>query len=226
MSTTFVLLHSPLTGPATWQPVATALRRRGRDALVPALAGAVDDGPPYWPSVVARVREVAPPAPLVLVAHDTAGLFVPVLTEALDGRVAACLFVDAAVPARSGATPVVAEELLPFLRDLADEAGLLPHWLAWQDGPEAAPTLPDAGGRQVVAEERPRPPLAYYEQRIPAPARWDRVACGYLLFSQPYEDAAREAGRRGWPVDRLPGGHLHQLVAPGQVADWLIRAAE
>ncbi len=33
----FVLLHSPLVGPLTWGPVADELRRRGIEAIVPAL---------------------------------------------------------------------------------------------------------------------------------------------------------------------------------------------
>ncbi len=41
---TFVLVHSPIVGPATWSGVRTELEARGRKALVPVL-GQDDEAP-------------------------------------------------------------------------------------------------------------------------------------------------------------------------------------
>jgi hypothetical protein len=77
-----------------------------------------------------------------------------------------------------------------------------------------------------VTEEQPRLPLSYYEASLPVPAGWDARPCAYLLFGPPYEEAATEAQRRGWIVERLPGGHLHQLVDPDAVARSLLAIAD
>src|SRR4051812_45636136 len=95
MEETFVLVHSPSVGPSTWTPVAAILRERGHSAVVPSLVDVGAGPPPYWPRVVDQVVASTPPGPLTLVAHSNAGLFVPLLVEALRGQVAACLFVDA-----------------------------------------------------------------------------------------------------------------------------------
>src|SRR4029450_10371042 len=46
--------------------------------------------------------------------------------------------------------------------------------------------------------------------------------CAYLLFGPPYDELATEARGRGWIVQQLPGGHLHQLVDPDGVARSLL----
>ncbi|NUS06562.1 MAG: alpha/beta hydrolase, partial [Nonomuraea sp.] len=128
MRTTFVLVHSPAVGPSTWAPVAESLERRGHAAVVPDLTRVTAGGPPYWPRVVAAVREAAPPGPLVLVAHSNAGFFLPVIKEGLGDRVVACVFADSRVPPAAGLITTAEAGFLPFLRDLAGPDGMLPRW--------------------------------------------------------------------------------------------------
>lgn len=45
---TFVLIHSPLVGPLTWSLVATALRERGYNVLVPELVDDDRETKPFW----------------------------------------------------------------------------------------------------------------------------------------------------------------------------------
>ncbi|MGW3138693.1 alpha/beta fold hydrolase [Streptomyces sp. NPDC001139] len=122
----FVLVHSPSVGPSTWRPVAERLVAAGYQVRVPSLLGVGSGAPPFWPRVVDAVRDdlrrVPAGRPVVLVAHSNAGLFVPVTRAALDRPVVGTVFVDAALPARSGPTPVATPELLDFLRPLAVEA--------------------------------------------------------------------------------------------------------
>jgi hypothetical protein len=81
-------------------------------------------------------------------------------------------------------------------------------------------------GNAVTAEE-PRLPFAYYKQSVPVPTGWDDdVACGYLLFSPPYDEVTADARSRGWLVEKLSGQHLHQLVDPDATADRLITMAD
>ncbi len=44
----WMLVHSPLVGRLTWQPVAARLRQRGSPVVVPSLIEAFDSGPPYY----------------------------------------------------------------------------------------------------------------------------------------------------------------------------------
>jgi hypothetical protein len=132
--------------------------------------------------------------------------------------VAASVFVDAALPARSGDTPVAPAEFLPALRGLAGPDGLLPPWTDWWGEEDIAPLFPDAVTRAEVSAEQPRLPLSYYEQSVPVPAGWDDHPCAYLLFGPAYEAEAAEARARGWAVAHEPGAHLHQLVDPDAVA--------
>ncbi|MET9076670.1 alpha/beta hydrolase [Streptomyces sp. NPDC004232] len=228
MQTTFVLVHSPSVGPSTWRPVAEHLLATGHRVHVPSLLHIGTGEPPFWPrvaeAVLDDVRHVPAASPLVLVAHSNAGLFLPAIRAALDRPVAASVFVDAALPARTGATPVAAPELLDFLRPLAVD-GRLPRWTDWWEEADVAPMFAEPAVRRTVVEEQPTLPLSYYEQRIPVPAGWDDHPCSYLLFGPPYDDLAAEAGARGWRVARLPGAHLHQIVDPAGTARHLVELA-
>jgi hypothetical protein len=225
MQPIFVLVHSPSVGPATWRPVAEELTEAGYEVRVPSLLGVGAGEPPFWPRTVSAVRddlrEVPPDRPLVLVAHSNAGLFLPSIRAGLDHPVVASVFVDAALPARTGPTPVVPPELLEFLRPLAVD-GTLPRWTDWWDEADIAPMFPDPGMRQTVVDEQPTLPLSYYEQHVPVPPGWDDHPCSYLLFGPPYEELAADARDRGWRVAHLPGAHLHQIVDPSGTAHHLL----
>ncbi|WP_431676883.1 alpha/beta hydrolase [Kitasatospora sp. KL5] len=224
----FALVHSPSVGPATWRPVAGQLAAAGHRVHVPSLLHVAEGGPPYWPRVVDAVRDgltgVPADVPVVLVVHSNAGLFLPVIRAGLDHPVAASVFVDAALPARVGPTPVAPPERLDVLRTMAVD-GRLPRWTDWWDEADVAPMFPDPQLRRTVTEEQPALPLSYYEQQIPVPVGWDDHPCSYLLFGSPYEDVAAEARDRGWRVAHLPGAHLHQIVDPAGTARLIVELA-
>ncbi|ROQ63652.1 alpha/beta hydrolase family protein [Streptomyces sp. 840.1] len=225
MEPILVLVHSPSVGPATWSPVADRLTAEGYQVRVPSLLHVGAGEPPFWPTaaeaVRADLRGIPTDHPLVLVAHSNAGLFLPAVRSVLDHPVAASVFVDAALPARSGPTPVAPPELLELLRPMAVN-GILPRWTDWWDEADIAPMFSDPAMRRKVVAEQPRLPLAYYEQHIPVPAGWDDHPCSYLLFGPPYEETAAEARARGWRTAHLPGEHLHQTVDPAGTARQLI----
>jgi hypothetical protein len=226
----FVLMHSLLLGPLTWTPVAERLAALGAVTAVPSLVEVADvDDPPFWPRVAAKVddavSDVPPYQPILLIAHSNAGLFVPVVAHTLRRPVAGCLFVDAALPWRTGSTPAAPPERLDYLRTRVID-GRLPQWTTWWDENQVELLFPDQQTRRAVSAEQPRLPLSYYEQQIPAPAGWDQRPCGYLLFGPPYDRMAQEARERGWDVDEVPGGHLHQLVDPDAVTARIVAITE
>jgi len=217
MRQTFVLVHSPSVGPATWHPVAEQLTAAGYQVRVPSLLTVGAGGPPFWPRIVDAVRtdldRLPPNSPLTLVAHSNAGIFLPTIRIGLDHPVVSSVFVDAALPARTAMTPVAPPALLEFLRPMTVN-GILPRWTDWWDEADIAPMFSDPAMREAVIAEQPRLPLSYYEQHVPVPAGWDDHPCSYLLFGPPYDEVAAEAGNRGWRVAHLPGAHLHQVVDP------------
>jgi pimeloyl-ACP methyl ester carboxylesterase len=225
----FVLVHSPSVTPATWAPVAEQLRDCGYQVDVPDLLGLAGGGPPYWPRVVAAATAALTAADrddkLILVAHSNAGVFVPQLCRELPQQVICSVFADSGVPPVSGEQPMAPPAFLSFLRGLAGPDGRLPPWSQWWDEPEAAQLFPSGEVRAAVTAGEPRLPLDYYTERVLVPAGWDDHRCAYLLFSDGYQDEAAAARQRGWPVVHLPGHHLHQLVAPGQVAGALLDLA-
>lgn len=229
MKPVFVLVHSPSVGPSTWLPVADRLVSAGYQARVPSVLGVCEGAPPYWPRVVDAVHDnldqVPADTPLVLVAHSNAGLFLPAIRSGLARPVIGSIFVDAALPARSGPTPVASPEMLDFLRPLAVD-GRLPRWTDWWQEADIAPMFPDAETRQTVVAEQPNLPLAYYEQTVPVPEGWDDHPCSYLLFGPPYDELADAARKRGWRVAHLPGRHLHQIVDPEGTTRHLLELAD
>ncbi|MBW3557737.1 MAG: alpha/beta hydrolase [Actinobacteria bacterium] len=210
------LLHSPLLGPSSWARVAEVLRQRGYEVAVPDLRQAVAS-PPYGQ----RFAEVAAKAlgsandgvPWVLVGHSGAGRLLAVV--ALGVETERLVFVDAGLPGEPShlATAPGGARLHAF--SLADDSGILPPWPDWWPAEVLAQILPDEGQRQALRSDSPRVPFNLLIE--PLPQAEPRVPCAYLAFT--YETEWLEARRRGWPTAALAGGHLHQMVAPAEVAE-------
>jgi hypothetical protein len=197
----YVLVPSPLLGPASWRPVANALRRMGHEAQV------------------RRVEEVAAPGGegggVVLVPHSNAGLRVPALVEAAGA--AATVYVDAALPiGATGHTTAAPAKFRDAHRRLADEHGVLPPWTQWWD--DLGDLFPDDETREAVEAEQPRLPLSWFDERIPVPDRWAARPSAYLAFGDTYAEEQSFARAQGWPVRVIAGRHLHQLHDPAGVA--------
>lgn len=218
MPLTLALIHSPLVGPFTWEPVAGVLRSRGVNARVPELANPAVG--PFWErhvrSVVEGLGGFDDDARLVLAGHSGAGVLLPAIARDLGRPVAAYLFVDAGLP--RGGQPRMEGQFGELLRQLYDEGERFPNWT----GDDLAGILPDASVRaRVLAELRPQP-FAFWEEPLPEVDGWPDAPGGYLLFSPAYEDDAAAAARLGWPVRRMSAGHFHMLVEPDAVADLIL----
>jgi hypothetical protein len=210
-----VLLASPLLGPAVWGPVATELRTRGREVTVAPSPGVVSAPT----EVIDRWVSAIPDEPVVLVPHSNAGLYVAALADA--GEVAAVVFVDALLPGDGPSTRAAEPAFRDFLARLADDRGVLPPWTRWW--PDVAPLFPDAATRAAVEAEQPRLPLAYFDAEVPTPPRWRSLPAAYLGFGNTYADEQARATELGWPLETLPGQHLHLLVDPAAVATAILR---
>jgi hypothetical protein len=224
MTTTVVLVHSPLVGPSTWSGVAELLRGNGFHCAVPVLTGALTSGPPYYPKLAsAAAGALDGHGAVVLVGHSGAGPVLPAIADAVGGDARAAVFVDAILPhpGRSWldtAPPPLREQLLGLAR-----AGVLPPWHEWFPPGVVEQLVPDGGILRQFVAEIPRVPLAYFEEPAPATRDWDRLRCAYLRFGAAHDATADEAERRGWPVEREDWDHLRMLTAPEAVAVLLTR---
>jgi hypothetical protein len=136
-------------------------------------------------AVLDAVTAAADDRAVVLVPHSNAGLYAPHLSSLVD--VKATVFVDAALPDPELAdreTPLAPPAFVDFLRDLADERGVLPPWTEWW-GDAIDDLFPDADVRREVEREQQRLPLTYFTSRIPVPAGWTARPASYLITSLP-----------------------------------------
>lgn len=207
------LVSSPLLGPAVWAPTAEALRRLGADVLVPR---------PYplvrTPADVLGhlLSEIPVDVPTVLVPHSNAGVYVAAVAAAR--AVAGVVFVDAGVPAGAPTTPIAPGRFRDFLASLVEPDGLLPVWTRWWPETDLVGLFPDGSARAAVEAEEVRLPPAYFDAEVPSPPGWRDLPSAYLAFGDTYAAELAQAHRRGWPMQRLEGGHLHPLADPDGVA--------
>lgn len=222
----FLLIPSPLLGPATWRPVETWLRQQGHSAE------AVDLGEqPRSPAgVVDAVAAARGDRTVVLVPHSNAGLYAPHLASL--GGIAATVFVDAALPgpeAEHGDTRLATPAFVDFLAGLVDDRGVLPPWTEWW-GSDVDHLFSDPTARRAVEREQQRLPLTYFTSRVPVPRGWTERPAAYVAFGETYADERSRAARLGWPTRTIAGSHLHSMHDPAAVGTAILdltrRAAE
>jgi pimeloyl-ACP methyl ester carboxylesterase len=219
MHARLLLVHSPLVGCGTWEPVATDLGAHGYAVTVPDLAGAAATGPPYHLRQARVIADCAAGQPVILVGHSRAGPLLAAAGTMLGDRVRGYVFVDARLPAPGRSwmetmTPGFAARL----RDMANPHGRLPPWSRWWGEEELAVLLPDPVVRQHFAAGCPRLPLAMLEEVHPPAPGWPDAPGGYLQLSGDYEAETARVRELGWPVRQMLSQHLALLTEPGRVA--------
>jgi hypothetical protein len=226
----YVLVHSPIVGPATWVPVASELEALGHKVLVPDLHTPEGGDGSFWhrhaQAVAEEIRSLPADVELVLAAHSGGGLLLPAIRRALDRGVAAYCFVDAGIP-EDGASrldllrkemPTAAEETARVL----ESGRRVP---AWTDE-SLRRALPDPAHRSAVLAEMHPQEHDYYSEPIPVSAGWPDAPSCYLQFSPSYDMYAERARREGWEFSLMAAGHFHMLVEPRAVAREIVRLVE
>lgn len=221
----FALLGSPFLGPQVWAPVAERLTGLGHQATVVAPLG--DSPDEVLTGILRTLGELPEDEQLVLVPHSNAGLYVAAV--AAQRPVGRLVFVDALLPGPAAATPVTSPELVAELAPRADSDGRLPVWTQWWPDSElgvgADGLFPDEDTREAVLDGQRSLPLSYLNSAVPTPGGWERLPAAYLAFGENYAVERERAAAAGWPTVRLPGRHLHMLVAPEEVARRLVDLA-
>ncbi len=222
---TFVLVHSPLVGPYTWEPVAHELRRAGHTVTVPHLTNDPHSPLSYIDqhknAILSSYQTQVGREAAILVGHSGAGALLPYAGAALP-KLNCYIFVDADLP-RDNASRLdrLAPKDAKLFRHRAKK-GYIPTPF-WAD--EVLKTaIPDDEARGRFESELQPVPLKVYKEPIPVPRHWPDAPCAYLRFasSATYEEASRTAHKNGWPYAELPGYHFQMLVDPRGVAEALV----
>ena len=226
----YILIHSPLVGPLTWQLVAREMAQRQLAVIVPALVEQPHADQPYWQQHVEAaahdLSQLPPTQKVVLVAHSGAGPLLPGIRQSLAQSVAAYVFVDAGLP-RHGLSRIDLMRLQdPAWADQFQQTLLQgERFPAWTDV-DLQEIIPNADmRRQLVASLRPRS-LAFFTEPISVFSGWPDAPCAYLKFSAPYEWDALQAKQAGWLVREMSAGHFHMLVDPAAVTDAIVAAVQ
>ncbi len=222
MAIPWVLIHSPLVAPATWDVLSATLADGGIDCRVPDLRPTLLEGPPYWQrQVEAIASSAAAGGPAVLIGHSGAGPLLPAAGQAA-GTVAGYVFMDAGLPTPGQSwTQSAPREHVEQLKSMRVD-GWLPPWSQWWGQEGLASLLPDPKTRDAFAGECLPLPWAMFEEPHPTVPSWPDAPCGYLRLSTAYQDAADRARAWGWPTIEVDADHLAMVTGPETVRTALL----
>ena len=224
----YVLVHSPLTGPAAWGQLPDRLRDEQIDVVVVDVDD--DDEPPfadgYVRQAVAQIVDAQPAAPIVLLAHSGAGALLPPIAAALhssDQSTGGYVFLDAVLPlpGQPSRLDLLQEEGGGFAAAFAASlrAGAwFPTWTV----DELADIVPDHKERVALVQSlRPRG-HDFFSEPLPTTGGWPDAPCGYLRTSAAYDHWVGVAEQLGWPIVARDLGHFAALADPEATRDALL----
>jgi hypothetical protein len=216
-----VLVTGPMVGASSWGPTADRLRASGWRVDVPDILATSGTLPP-WPELsVHYARLVSFERAPILVGHSLA----TVVVADLAGKIPACglIMVDGEVPPASGPVAPGSDSFRELVAGLADRDGRLPPWSEWRLDHRRRSLLGidelarDADAFAAFERDQPRVSRAWFDDGIDL-APWTHIATGFIRTSAFFDHAADEAARRGWPVVRIKGTHLHPTLQPNETA--------
>ncbi|HET6970645.1 MAG TPA: hypothetical protein VFH92_05920 [Phenylobacterium sp.] len=221
----FILLHSPLLGPFTWRAVAETLRRGGHDVAAPAWPRLSTLGEDCYAALAnGMAASIDHGEPAVVVAHSGAGAVLPSVEALAKKPLAGVVFCDAILPHGGLSWFDTAPPDLGAQLRAGAVAGRLPSWDQWWPPGALARLVPDEAARAGLLGELEPIPVGYFEEL--APEIELKAPAAYLQLSGAYVEEAQIAGRKGWPVVRLPLHHLAMLTHADAVARALEGLAE
>jgi hypothetical protein len=215
-ASTLALVHSPFVGPSAWTSVSRLFNKAGSNVVVPALTFEPRHGRSHYRALAQCVACATDPAgAIVLVVHSGAGSLADAIAEALGGRVAATVFVDAVLPhPQRSWMSTLPGPTQSQLRLLA-RGGHLPPWNEWFPPAVLERLIADEAARADFVAALPRVPLALADEMAPVQCRGEPR--GYLRLSEGYDVEARAAKAAGWPVQSEALHHLAMVTHPDRV---------
>ena len=213
---TYVLIHSPLVGPLTWQLVCDEMEQRGIEAITPTLTDHPISTQSYWQqhaeSVAGSLAQIPQDRGIVLVAHSGAGPLLPIIRQSIVHSIKAYIFVDAGIPRhnsnRLDLMRLQDDQWAQQFHQTLLQGGQFPTW----NEDDLRELISDGDLRQkMVAEINPRV-LTFFTELIPVFAGWPDAPCAYIKFSASYDWDFEQAQQADWLVHKMKAGHFHMLL--------------
>ncbi len=225
-SRSWLLIPSPMLGPASWGPVAEELDALGQHTQIvhPKMTTTSD-----YDHITPWLNEIlAAPMPpddmgTVVVTHSAACPRAPLVADELlhkGWKIDAMILVDGRFPTGDAFTQTI-PQYGEMLDGMIRPDDYLPPWPRWW-GSLIHGLVVDPVARDMVFNEAAPIPRAWFDQPCPVPELPPTVGRGFLSFGPGYAQACDEAYDQGWLTTRLSGDHLHQVVAPRPVAATLM----
>ena len=229
---TFVLVHGAWAGALIWRPIAQALRRAGHEVYAPTLTGIGErrhllsrevDLDTHTQDVLG-VIDYEDLADIVLVGHSYGGMVITGVADAIPGKIASLIYLDAFVP-EDGQSLF---GMLPPDRPHTTAPGA--EWLT-------APLPVEAFGnvsqqvRDFMARKGMSQPTACFSQSVKLTGGIDRISRkAYIHCNDPEPNTftpfyEKLKSRTGWTVRTLPCTHFVQIDMPDELTALLQTAA-
>jgi hypothetical protein len=226
MSFNLILVAGPFVRASSWESAAMYLREAGYSVQAPdVLANRLQ--PPAWSAWTQHlVQHILPCNEPVVIGHSSAGPLAADLASKLHCR--CILIVDGHVPPPQGFVPTVRPAFRDFIEGLAAGEKVLPIWSRWFSGDAQREALlgldrlrSNPATFAEFEDELLRFPVDWFDDTFEL-ANWEHVPAGFIQTCAIYDYAAEEAQRRGWPVAKLQGTHLHPMLEPAETAKAII----
>jgi len=183
MKPTFVLIHSPLQGPATLAPTRKALEKRGYAVKLPALTPAFAGAGPYYTRVGQAIGAETTNAGdgVVFVAHGPGGTLTSAAGAASQSPVLGVIFIEATFPHPGrrwfDTVPIELEDRFKALA----KNGRIPTAFKFTADQESAwkRNLGDSVYKTLAAEQTELP-LEFFNEKAPPNDALRNVQIGYI----------------------------------------------
>lgn len=232
--TNFVLVHGAWHGGWAWQRVAPVLRAAGHDVYMPTLTGVSDRAHLLSPSVglgthvqdVVSLISAWDLGGVVLVGHSYAGQVVTGVADAVPGRIAKRVYLDAFVgDDGEAAIDLLPETVAGHYRESVAGPGF--GWVIPVRSLTVLGVTDEADLAWLTPRLTPHPWLTYTEPlKLSGSAgsvRAEFVEC--TDWMRVFRAQADRAASRGWPVHRIATGHEAMVTAPKALASALLAVA-
>lgn len=227
MLSDIVIIQGPLVGASGMRPLADRLRAAGVHVHVPDVLDG-QEAPPRWSAWSTHLMRLLPldGRMPVLVGYSASTMLAAELATRIPTQ--GIVFLDGDIPPDTGRVAPGSERLRKRLQALDDSDGRLPVWSDWfttdEDRAVIGITRLQANAKAWDAFKRDQPRMTrdWFFDEIDLPP-WGDVAAGYVQLCGFFHRSAEEAEKRGWPVVRLKGTHLHPALEPQETAEAILQ---
>lgn len=230
MISDIVIIQGPLVGASGMMTLADRLRARGLHVHVPDVLRGQENPPPWsvWSTNLMRLISLDGRRP-VLVGYSASTTLAAEIATRIPTQ--GIVFLDGDIPPATGRVTPGSERLRRRVEALDDSDGRLPLWSDWFTTDEERAAIgitslqADQKAWDAFQRDQPRMTRDWFRDEIYL-LSWGDVATGYVQLSRFCDRSAEEAEKRGWPVVRLKGTHLHPTLEPEETAEAILRVCQ